>query len=102
MTRKPIHRGGIRSAGYDSDRRTLDVEFDTGRLLRVSGIGREAAERFLKSDAPMSVWRDVIEENFTVREISVKEAQSTGSTPDQSRSRSRKGLDDLRRLFGEA
>lgn len=97
MTRKPIHRGGIRSAGYDSIRRTLDVEFDTGRLLRVAGIGREAAERFLKSASPMSVWRDVIEENFTIREISAKEAQNSASVPSQGR----KGLDDLKRLFGE-
>ena len=29
MRRKPIHRGGIVSAGYDPVTRALDFEFDT-------------------------------------------------------------------------
>ena len=32
MKRRPIHRGGILSAGYDARARHLDVEFDTHRL----------------------------------------------------------------------
>ena len=49
MRRKPIHRGGIVSAGYDPVTRTLDIEFDTKRVLRYEGIGSEVAERFLCS-----------------------------------------------------
>lgn len=99
MLRKRILRGGIRSAGYDAARRTLDVEFDTRRIMRVEGIGREAAERFFKSDSPMHYWKDVLEESFSVREISAQEAQRADDASTEQDSR--KTLDDLKRLFGE-
>lgn len=67
MKRRPIHRGGILSAGYDARARHLDVEFDTHRLVRVENIGPEAADRFLNSGSPGSYWRDVIEEGYTIR-----------------------------------
>lgn len=94
MKRRPIHRGGIVSAGYDPIRRCLDVEFDTGRMLRAESVGRETAERFLHSSAPQSYWKDEIEDVFTIREISVK--QSDEETPAE-----RKSIDDLKRLFGD-
>lgn len=99
MLRKRILRGGIRSADYDAARRTLDVEFDTRRIMRVEGIGREAAERFFKSDSPMHYWKDVLEESFSVREISAKEARSAAAASTEAGGR--KTLDDLKRLFGE-
>lgn len=46
MRRKPIHRGGIVSAGYDPVTRALDIEFDTKRVLRYENVGNEVAERF--------------------------------------------------------
>lgn len=52
MRRKPIHRGGIVSAGYDPVTRTLDIEFDTKRVLRYEGIGSEVAERFYVPPSP--------------------------------------------------
>jgi hypothetical protein len=64
MKRRPIHRGGILSAGYDARARHLDVEFDTHRLVRVENIGPEAADRFLNSGSPGSYWRDVIEDGL--------------------------------------
>lgn len=68
MRRKPIHRGGIVSAGYDPVTRTLDIEFDTKRVLRYEGIGSEVAERFLCSAEPLSYYRDVIEEEYSATE----------------------------------
>ena len=38
MERKPIRRGGIRSAGYDRGARVLEVEFDSGSVVRLSLI----------------------------------------------------------------
>ena len=76
MKRRPIHRGGILSAGYDARARHLDVEFDTHRLVRVENSGPEAADRFLNSGSPGSYWRDVIEEGYTIREISKAEGDA--------------------------
>ena len=39
MLRRPIRRGGIVSAGYDPDRRWLDIEFDTHRVMRYEDVG---------------------------------------------------------------
>lgn len=94
MKRRPIHRGGILSAGYDSSGRFLDIEFDTKRILRVENIGPTAAERFLRSSSPFGYWKDEIEENYVVREISREESErEAGKTG--------KSLDDLKRLFGD-
>jgi len=67
MERKPIRRGGIRAAGYDRDRRELEIEFDSGVVVRHSGVGEEIARRFLQSAAPASYYRDNIEEEFPAR-----------------------------------
>jgi hypothetical protein len=64
MERKPIRRGGIRSAGYDRSRRVLEVEFDTGRVVQHRNVGEEIARRFLSSAAPASYYRDNIEDDF--------------------------------------
>lgn len=64
-----IRRGGLRSAGYDRDRRILEVEFDTGRLIQHGGVGEEIARRFLASGSPASYYRDNIEEEFPLKRI---------------------------------
>lgn len=95
MRRKPIHRGGIVSAGYDPVTRTLDIEFDTKRVLRYEGIGSEVAERFLCSAEPQSYYRDVIEEEYAATELSAKALAETKKP-------AKKGIpDELRKLFGE-
>jgi hypothetical protein len=68
MERSRIGRGGIRSAGYDKSARVLEVEFDSGKVLRHSGVGAEIARRFLTSAAPSSYYRDNIEEEFPARD----------------------------------
>jgi len=67
MERKKISRGGIRSAGYDRNSRELEVEMDSGLIVRHSGVGEEIARRFLSSSAPASYYRDNIEEEFPAR-----------------------------------
>jgi len=69
IERKPIRRGGIRSAGYDTSARVLEVEFDDGSVLQYSGVGAEIARRFLSSAAPTSYYKDNIEEEFPSRRI---------------------------------
>lgn len=95
MRRKPIHRGGIVSAGYDPVTRALDIEFDTKRVLRHENVGNEVAERFLCSAEPLSYYRDVIEEEYSATELSSK---ALADTPKPAK----KGIpDELRKLFGE-
>jgi hypothetical protein len=69
MERKTIRRGGIRSAGYDRNKRELEVEFDSGTTVCHSGVGDEIARRFLSSAAPASYYKDNIEEEFPLRRV---------------------------------
>jgi KTSC domain len=69
IERKPIRRGGLRSAGYDSATRLLEIEFDGGSVLQYSGVGAEIARRLLTSASPASYYRDNIEEEFPSRKL---------------------------------
>jgi hypothetical protein len=69
IERKPIRRGGIRSAGYDRNLRVLEIEFDNGQVIQHTAVGEEIARRFLTASAPGSVYKDTIQEEFTVKRI---------------------------------
>ncbi len=95
VRRKPIHRGGIVSAGYDPLTHTLDIEFDTKRVVRYENIGSETAERFLSSSEPLSYYHDVIEGEYSATELSAKALEDVEKP-------AKKGIpDELKRLFGE-
>ena len=70
IDRKPINRGGIKSAGYERASRILEIEFSNGQILQYTGVGDEIARRFLASSAPASYWRDNIEEEFSCKRLS--------------------------------
>ncbi len=69
MERKQIRRGGIKSAGYDRNTRTLEIEFDNGSVIVHTAVGEEIARRFLASSAPASYYKDNIQEEFTIRRV---------------------------------
>ena len=69
MERKPIRRGGIKSAGYDRNTRTLEIESDNGSVIAHTAVGEEIARRFLASSAPASYYKDNIQEEFTIRRV---------------------------------
>jgi hypothetical protein len=69
IERKPIRRGGIRSAGYDRNARILEIEFDDGAVIQHTAVGEEIARRFLASSSPASVYKDTIQEEYTIRRL---------------------------------
>ena len=69
IDRKPIRRGGIKSAGYDRANRILEIEFDNGSVVQHTAVGEEIARRFLASSSPASVYKDTIQEEFTIRRV---------------------------------
>jgi len=69
IERKPIRRGGIKSAGYDRTNRILEIEFDNGSIVQHTAVGEEIARRFLASGSPASVYKDTIQDEFTIRRI---------------------------------
>ncbi|MCS7101783.1 MAG: KTSC domain-containing protein [Burkholderiaceae bacterium] len=69
IERKPIRRGGIRSAGYDRASRILEIEFDDGSIVQHTAVGEEIARRFLSSSSPASVYRDTIQDEYSQRRV---------------------------------
>ncbi len=69
IERRPIRRGGIKSAGYDRTSRVLEIEFDDGSVIQHTAVGEEIARRFLASSSPASVYKDTIQEEFTQRRV---------------------------------
>jgi len=69
IERKVIRRGGIKSAGYDRNQRVLEIEFDNGQVIQHTAVGEEIARRFLTASSPASVYKDTIQEEFTVKRI---------------------------------
>jgi hypothetical protein len=69
IERKPIRRGGIKSAGYDRNARILEIEFDNGSVIQHTAVGEEIARRFLASSSPASVYKDTIQEEYSLRRV---------------------------------
>ena len=69
IERKAIRRGGIKSAGYDRNQRVLEIEFDNGDVIQHTAVGDEIARRFLTASSPASVYKDTIQEEFTVKRV---------------------------------
>ena len=69
IERKAIRRGGIKSAGYDRGNRILEIEFDNGSIVQHTAVGEEIARRFLTASAPASVYKDTIQEEFTIKRV---------------------------------
>ena len=64
MERQRISGGKLKSAGYDKDRRILEVEMTDGRIVEYANVGAEIARRFLTSTVAWSYFRDNIDEEF--------------------------------------
>ena len=69
IERKPIRRGGIKSAGYDRASRVLEIEFDSGSIIQHTAVGEEIARRYNSASSPASVYKDTIQEEFTIRRV---------------------------------
>ena len=69
MERKRISASNIRSVGFDSRSRVLEIEFGDGSIVQYSGVSDEVHRRFVNSPSPGSYYRDNIEESFTAKRM---------------------------------
>lgn len=74
MDMKKINSGKLRAVGYDSRARILQVQLDDGTILQYSGVGEQAWLRLSTSASAWSYYRDNIEEEFSARRVSRKDA----------------------------
>ena len=69
MERKRINSSAIRSVGYDSRNRVLEIEFSSGSIYQYSGVADEVHRRLMSSPSAGSYFRDNIEESFTAKRL---------------------------------
>ena len=81
MERKRISGGKLKSAGYDKERRVLEVELTDGRILEYANVGGEIARRFLTSTVAWSYYRDNIDEEFPSQVVGRSAVKASGQNP---------------------
>lgn len=69
MERKKLNSGNIRAVGYDPGSQTLEIEFAGGSIVQYTRVSPEVYRRFAGSSAPMSFFRDNIEEAYSARRV---------------------------------
>jgi hypothetical protein len=69
MERKRINAANIRSVGYDSRNRLLEVEFSSGSIVQYSGVSEEVYRGLMNAPWPGSYFRDRIEEDFPAKRL---------------------------------
>lgn len=74
-----INSGKLRAIGYDARERLLQVQLDNGNMLQYSGVSEDLWRRLSRSGAAWSFYRDNIEEEFTVKQVSAN--ASAGKNP---------------------
>lgn len=81
MERQTLRGGNLKSAGYDRERRVLQVEMADGRIVEYRGVGQEMARRLLASQSPLSYFRDNIEDEFHGTVVGRTTGSSGASNP---------------------
>ncbi len=69
MERKRLNASTLRSAGYDTRNRVLEIEFSNGGISQYAGVSEEVYRRLMNSPSPASYFKDEIEESFTARRV---------------------------------
>ena len=64
MERKRINSSRIRSAGYDSQKQLLEIEFSDGRIVSYRGVSPELHRQFVNAPSPVSFYEDKIVEHY--------------------------------------
>lgn len=69
MERVAVASGAIRSVGYDEPSRTLEVEFQTGRIYQYEGVPQETHAWLLRIDNKGGFLNRMIIDRFPTREV---------------------------------
>ena len=69
MERKRISASNVRSVGYDTRGRILEVEFSSGSIIQYSGVSEEVYRRLMNAPSPGSFFHDEIEEDFPAKRV---------------------------------
>ena len=69
MERKRVNASNLRSIGYDTRSRVLEVEFSSGGIVQYSGVSEEVYLRLVNASSPGSYFHDNVEEDFPAKKV---------------------------------
>jgi len=69
MNRTPVCSSNIRSVGYDSASRTLEVEFHSGGIYQYSGVPEAIYQDFMRAASKGSYFHDHIKGRYPDRQV---------------------------------
>jgi hypothetical protein len=69
MERKRVNSGTLRSVGYDSRNRILEVEFTRGSIVQYTGVSEVLHCGLMGAASAASYFKDRIEEDFPSRRV---------------------------------
>jgi hypothetical protein len=64
MQRQPVTSSNLRSVGYDPDSRTLEIEFQTGRVWRYANVPPSVYSTLMAADSKGSYFNSCIRDAF--------------------------------------
>jgi hypothetical protein len=69
MDRAPVQSSNIRSVGYDSASRTLEVEFHTGSIYQYFGVPEAVYQTLMRAPSKGTYFHDHIRDRFSLRQV---------------------------------
>jgi len=69
MERRRVDSDKIRSIGYDSGSRVLEIEFSDGRVMQYSPVPSEVYRRLMAAPSIVSYFRDHIEDEYSSKRL---------------------------------
>ncbi|HEX9013035.1 MAG TPA: KTSC domain-containing protein [Anaerolineaceae bacterium] len=73
MERQPITSSSLRSVGYDQETKTLEIEFQTGKVYTYSEVPRKIYDDLMKAESRGQYFNHNIRDQFSGRRLSAKE-----------------------------
>lgn len=70
MTRQSISSSNLRSVGYDSSNRTLEVEFNSGSVYQYSNVPSSVYSALMSASSHGQYFNANIKNNYSDRQVS--------------------------------
>ena len=69
MQRQPVESSMLRSAGYDSERSILELEFNNGRIYRYFGVPQDVFEELLTAESKGRYFLDQVDDLYPYLQV---------------------------------
>jgi KTSC domain len=69
MKREPMSSGAIKSAGYDPDKKLLEIEFNSGGIYQYEPVPQDVANAFHAAQSKGRFFREVIQSKYPSKRI---------------------------------